>query len=501
MTTRLAALASALDAGAGRFFDPSTAEAREVLDRAGSRLELSMAHTVVALAGSTGSGKSSLFNRISELDIARVGVRRPTTTLPLACVWGGEGAEPLLDWLEVTPGNRVTRESALEPRTEDELAGLILLDLPDHDSTEVSHRHTVDRMVALVDLFVWVLDPQKYADAVVHERYLRPLATHSDVTMVVLNQIDQLAPDDVAACVGDLRRLLDDDGLHQAPILTASATTGEGLAEIVDVLRQTVARHRAGVDRIEADARRAARKMAAAAGPGRPGGLGPAERASLTEALCEAAHIDARAEAAGAAHLCRGRRRSLPEPAQVDRAACAAAVRNVGSAAAGTLTGGWGGSVRAVADEAAGRSPDVLEKKVREVDLDGGRGGRWWRAGGVVEWLALLTGIVGGLWAVALELEERFEPGWLERLGLVQPEVLGSPVPMVLFVVGAAVGLVAAAIRVPMARRARRRHAAEVREVLRGVVADVAGDEVLAPLEAELRVYDVFRRGLEHAAR
>ena len=73
-----------------------------------------------------------------------------------------------------------------------ELSGLVLLDLPDHDSTEVSHRAEVDRLVRLVDAFVWVLDPQKYADAVLHDEYLRPLAAHRDVMVVALNQSDRL---------------------------------------------------------------------------------------------------------------------------------------------------------------------------------------------------------------------------------------------------------------------------------------------------------------------
>ena len=56
------------------------------------------------------------------------------------------------------------------------MRGVVLLDLPDHDSTEVSHHLEVDRLVQLADLLVWVLDPQKYADAAIHDRYLAPLA-------------------------------------------------------------------------------------------------------------------------------------------------------------------------------------------------------------------------------------------------------------------------------------------------------------------------------------
>ncbi len=62
---------------------------------------------------------------------------------------------------------------------ETSLHGLILLDLPDHDSVAAGAAVETDRLVGLADLMVWVLDPQKYADAAVHRRYLVPLAGHS----------------------------------------------------------------------------------------------------------------------------------------------------------------------------------------------------------------------------------------------------------------------------------------------------------------------------------
>ena len=66
------------------------------------------------------------------------------------------------------------------------LDGLVLLDLPDHDSTELEHRMEVDRLVQLVDMLIWVVDPQKYADAALHDRYLKPLAKHAGVMMIDL---------------------------------------------------------------------------------------------------------------------------------------------------------------------------------------------------------------------------------------------------------------------------------------------------------------------------
>jgi len=88
------------------------------------------------------------------------------------------------------------RVTGAEPshRGDDEtLRGLVLLDLPDFDSVEETHRVEVDRILALVDLMVWVLDPQKYADRVVHKQYLSQFSRHRDVTVVVLNQSDLLA--------------------------------------------------------------------------------------------------------------------------------------------------------------------------------------------------------------------------------------------------------------------------------------------------------------------
>ncbi len=191
-------------------------------------MRLSADHTVVALAGATGSGKSSLFNALTRLDIATVGARRPTTSVASACVWGAEGADALLEWLGVPRQHRVSRESALDAG-DDDLHGLVLLDLPDHDSTEVAHRLEVDRLVELVDVLVWVTDPQKYADAAMHRRYLARLAGHDAVVVVVLNHADRLAPKELIACLRDLERLLVADGLTGVEVVATSAATGDGV--------------------------------------------------------------------------------------------------------------------------------------------------------------------------------------------------------------------------------------------------------------------------------
>jgi len=227
-------------------------DAESVLKRAGERLRLSGNHTVVALAGGTGSGKSTLFNALSGASFSPPGVTRPTTRHAHACVWGMQGAAPLLDWLNVQRRHRYARASVLDTG-ESDLDGLILLDLPDHDSVVTASMAAVDRLSKLADMVVWVLDPQKYADAAVHNRYLIPLAGHAAVFTVVLNQIDVLPPQQARDCEEDLRRLLDAEGLADAPLLPVSARTGAGLGDLRALLTETVANNHAVSDRIAAD--------------------------------------------------------------------------------------------------------------------------------------------------------------------------------------------------------------------------------------------------------
>jgi hypothetical protein len=179
-------------------------------------------------------------------------VTRPTTRHVHACVWGMQGVAPLLDWLNVQRRHRYARASVLDSG-ETDLDGLVLLDLPDHDSVVTASMAAVDRLSKLADMVIWVLDPQKYADAAVHNRYLIPLAGHASVFTVVLNQIDTLPPEQIRDCEQDLRRLLDAEGLAETPVLPVSARTGAGLSELHALLMQTVRRNRTVTDRIAAD--------------------------------------------------------------------------------------------------------------------------------------------------------------------------------------------------------------------------------------------------------
>ncbi|AXK33544.1 amino acid adenylation domain-containing protein [Streptomyces armeniacus] len=280
---RLGALRELVGLSRTRLEGKVLAEPLRVLEEAGARGRLSRAYTTVAIAGATGSGKSSLFNALAGRALSEVGVRRPTTAQPIACTWEAEregGADGLLDRLGIAPVvRRRVRDAGLH--------GLVLIDLPDHDSVAEGHREQVDRLLRLVDAVVWVVDPEKYADAVLHERYLRPLAGYAEVTFVVLNQTDRLPGDATDTVLDDLRQLLDEDGValgeHGEPgarVLATSALTGDGITELREELGAFAAAREAPARRLTADLDGAAARLRPAyADPDAPGPVGLTEQA------------------------------------------------------------------------------------------------------------------------------------------------------------------------------------------------------------------------------
>lgn len=294
LAVRIDALGELIGLSRTRISPDALAETCELLARIGERRRLSMEHTVVALAGATGSGKSSLFNTLAGPDLSPTGVRRPTTARPIACAWQPARAAALLDRLGIAPQDRHARRGHLHGPVlagavgaahcsvgdaagagenpggaeHQSLDGLVLIDLPDHDSAAADHREQVEDLLRLVDVVVWVLDPEKYADAALHERYLRPRAGHADVTVLVLNQVDRLPGDAADLVLDDLRRLLDEDGLAVgehgeagAVVLATSALTGQGVPDLRAVLAQIVTECAAAGRRLAADLDRAANRL------------------------------------------------------------------------------------------------------------------------------------------------------------------------------------------------------------------------------------------------
>ncbi|MEO3760653.1 GTPase [Mycobacterium sp. B14F4] len=524
LADRLAALSSVTELGAGRLPADVLTDLRALDERAGSRLRLSGEYTVVALAGATGSGKSSLFNAVVGEQLATVGVRRPTTSASQAIVFGPSGATELLDWLEI--GTRQYNDASSAP----ELSGLVLLDLPDHDSTELSHRAEVDRLVRLVDAFVWVLDPQKYADAVLHDSYLRPLAAHREVMVVTLNQSDRLSAPDLDSCVRDLHRLLAEDGLAGVPVLTTSAVTPGGVAPLLDFLASTVADHRARTARVSADLDSTAARLAPLVPQRRSDpALRDGER-RLQTALAAAAGVPTVVAAVGRAYDRRGlaavgwpplrwlakvrpdplrrlgigqsgaqdevlRRTSLPSASAASRAAVDSAVRALADTASAGLPAPWPRKLLEAAKSRSEAVPDALDRAVGGTNLGMDRPPRWWALVGAVQWALLAAAVVGGA-----------SLGVIAVLAYLQIDVDAPSLgpfawPTVLLVGGLALGLVLRVLIRPFvalgAARRRRRAASELRRRV-----DTVGEEfVLAPLRAELSVYEQLSAAVQRLGR
>jgi GTP-binding protein EngB required for normal cell division len=514
---RLEALAAAVTAADGRLDAGRVHAARAVVGRAGQRLGLDLEATVVALAGPTGAGKSTLFNALAGAELAGTGVRRPTTSSASAAVWGSvDGA--LLDWLAVP--RRHAAEAGGAP-------GLVLLDLPDFDSVQVGHRLEVERLVALVDLMVWVVDPQKYADAALHDDLLRPLAAHGDVMVVVLNQADLLAPSALDAARRDLGRVLAADGLPKVPVLPVSARTGDGLDALRDVLADRARRREAALERLGADLTTAVAGLDAGCGEGGAGRIGRDARRQLTGALGDAAgvptvvrgveraHVRSGALAAGwpftrwvrrfapdplrRLGLGAGRepdaRTSLPAPSSAQGSQVASAARTLAAGAAGSLPEPWPGLVRRAATAHEDALPDALDRAVAAADLHVGRP-RWWAMARVVQAALALIVLAGVVWLVLLAVA-----GWLRLEDVVPtPDVKGVAVPTALLLGGVIAGLVLTLLVRIVNRAGARRRARAAQRSLRAGVDGVAERLVVAPVQEELRAREELCGALAVAA-
>ncbi|MFI8235983.1 GTPase [Streptomyces sp. NPDC085866] len=510
LRSRLDALRELVGLSRTRLDARTLAEAGRVLDEATARRKLSGRHTVVAIAGATGSGKSQLFNALAGVAISETGVRRPTTAAPIACSWS-DGAASLIDRLGI-PG-RLRRRPVQSAEAEGQLRGLVLIDLPDHDSAAVEHRTQVDRILKLVDAVIWVVDPEKYADAVLHERYLRPMAGHAEVMFVVLNQIDRLPGEAADQVLDDLRRLLDEDGVALgeygepgATVLALSALTGDGIGELREVLGEFVTERGAAARRVAADVDTAAEELRPVYATARRVGLSEEAREEFAARLAAAVGATAAGEAAERAWL-RNANRACGTPwlrlwrwyqdrggpttgrvrvrAQTDEEATARqrveqAVRTVADRASAGLPTPWAAAVREAAARGSQGLSEALDELAARAGMPPGRPPRpgWWPVAVLVQAAMTLLQVVGGLWLAG------------QIAGFMAPN-LG--VPVLLMVCGIVGGpLVEWGCRMA-ARGPARRYGTEAERRLREAASSCGRARVLDPVAAELLRYREVR--------
>ena len=189
----------------------------------------------IVVGGSTGAGKSTLVNTLLGEPLTQSGAIRPTTRHPVLLHRAEDEAalspERFLPTLPRTrtsgmnagsqalPGLDPKIARALIPITTSALPqGIALIDAPDIDSISEENRTLAKELLSAADLWLFVTTANRYADAVPWE-LLHEAAARSIAIAVVLNRVPE---GDEEAIENDLRRMLDEAGIHAVLIHTVT---------------------------------------------------------------------------------------------------------------------------------------------------------------------------------------------------------------------------------------------------------------------------------------
>ena len=593
----VASLKEAISYGEGRVPETVLLDAAETLERLSQRRELSTEHTVIGFFGATGSGKSTLFNAIAGQNIALSAPTRPTTSTVQAAIWEADGSEELLDWLgidnrvypqtqalaaegetvesheagesnktaggvaapnavtEPAPGlfNRIRRAVGGRGEMRTRTGGLILLDMPDFDSVTTTNRDLAARMMRYVDVLVWVVDPQKYADAVIHRDFMVPLAASGAQALCVLNQADKLAPAEVPAVLASLTRLLQAEGTEAhllAPPLAVSARTGEGVDVLRDLLAQVAAAKSLSLQRTDAQLRATASQLRTYAG-GEGAVLAGAYALEAEQKLVKACYTSSQAEqvlqAATASYrraagqhtgwiLTRWMSRlkadplrrlhlgqqdekksssktekpagmlgsesenapelvasSLPPLSAAQKAGMANAVRQYSKQMAARVDEPWKRSMKEAALSREAELPELLERDMVRIDYGLGRTRAPWVIFNTLQWIALLSALVGVAWLTLISgmayLQIQLPPA---------PTPEGSPVPLptLLLLLGILLGIASAGVGRLLTAMGSRYYARKLRGRLQAGVEKAVQSCVVAPVQLEAKRLNSYRKAL-----
>lgn len=486
LVDRVKALQGAVDLATQRLDGTTGVQARTTLEAVTEAMKAPSQVTVIGLAGPTGVGKSSLFNALTGTELSATSVARPTTSAPVAATFTA-GAPPsgVLDVEEV---HRVEPPPGWQ--------GLVLVDLPDMDSVRTANRQRTDELLDRLDLVLWVVDVEKYADQTVHEAYLRRLADRNVPVQIVVNKVDMLQPQERLALTGDVQARLTADRLGRVHPHPISVRTTEGLEELREMLTQAVDGHRLHLHRLGRHVAEAADRL----DPGEDEVMLSAEaRHEATAAVMAAVDVDGHAAARERHYRRRARRRTawpplrlLRRPRASGRAAAPTAdpdghvrvsLGEVAAQAEAHLPVPWS---QAVAATVAAREPilvDHVRRRVARLADEQVTTPLWWNVVGVVQRLLLAVAVLALLWWA-------LGPALLSLLGRPDtdlPGLPGSQAPGLLVALAAVVvGLVVDLGTRVVAGAAARRQAEAYREATRAAVERSIQSEVVGPVDAIL---------------
>jgi hypothetical protein len=192
---------------------------------------------MVVVLGGTGTGKSTLINRLVGADVTAASYRRTFTAGAIAVAAGPENVPP--DWLALSrtiadtlPARGVADQLVVIAHPSDITNRATLVDTPDLDGDQPLHHAQADRAFRWADALVMLVTPEKYQMTELVP-YYRLAKRYGVPTIFVMNKAEQLAVvEDYRARLNDADKSLvyaiprDDANFEPPPEVNLDALRG-----------------------------------------------------------------------------------------------------------------------------------------------------------------------------------------------------------------------------------------------------------------------------------